>query len=102
VGFRGPRCDGSFGFDDLCYICGRYYLLTIKADGKGAVMNKWRFRENFEVQFFQNHGTTWSVGLNFFRLDFRAGLAYNSYNLAIGLCKYTVVFRFKHHLKGAM
>jgi len=55
--------------------------------------------KNFEVIFFQNHGTVWSVGLNFFRLDFRAGLAYNSYNLAIGLGKYVVAFRFKHYLK---
>lgn len=58
--------------------------------------------KNFEVYFFQNHGTTWSVGLNFFRLDSRTGLAYNSYNLTVGLGKHAVVFSFKHYLKRAM
>ena len=55
--------------------------------------------KRFEVRVIENFGTTWAIGINFFRLDFRAGLAYNSYNLALSCGKRAIILTFKRPLR---
>lgn len=52
-----------------------------------------------EVTMVETFGTTWAFGINFFRLDYRAGLAYNSYNFSIGCGRRAILITFKRPLR---
>lgn len=54
--------------------------------------------KRFEIKVIQNFGTTWTFGINFFCQEFRAGLAYDSYNIALGFGKTTLLFTFIRRL----